>query len=122
MNISSVVVQVMPKYVDEVVEALKKSEYCDYHLHDKEKGKIIITIEGEGVAEEIDKLKHIQMIPHVISAEMMMSYSEEELERERDKIEKQNPVPEILNKDDVKAEDIVYGGDVRNLIGDFKKR
>ena len=54
MNISSIVVQTVPKFLDEVVNALKNSDACDYHLHD-EKGRIIITIEGEGVSEELKK-------------------------------------------------------------------
>ena len=113
MNVSSIVVQALPKYIDEVVEELKKSDLCDYHLHDKEKGKIIITIEGKDVSEEIGKLKKIQTFPHVISAEMMMSYSEDELEREKEKIEMKDPVPAMLNDPNIKAEDIVYQGDLR---------
>ena len=46
MNISSIVVQTVPKFLDEVVNALKNSDACDYHLHD-EKGRILITIEGD---------------------------------------------------------------------------
>jgi len=48
MNVSSIVVQTVPKFLDEVVQSLKDCEVCDYHLHD-EKGRVIITIEGSGV-------------------------------------------------------------------------
>ena len=78
MNISSVVVQTVPKFLDEVVEALKNSDACDYHLHD-EKGRVIITIEGNGVSEELEKLRVVEAIPHVIAADMQMAYSEDEL-------------------------------------------
>ena len=54
MNVSSIVVQTTPKFLDEVVESLKNCEACDYHLHD-EKGRVIITIEGEDVSEELGK-------------------------------------------------------------------
>ncbi len=114
MNISSIVVQVRQEYVDEVVEVLKEADFCDYHFHDKGMGKIIVTVEGEGVSEEIEKVKQIQAVPHVISAEMMMAYSEEELEEERNKLEMGGPnVPEMLNDDTIRAEDIVYNGDLR---------
>ena len=113
MNISSIVVQVLPKYMDDVLEILQNAEFCDYHFHDKERGKIIVTIEGETVEDEIKKLKIIQSLQHVLSAEMMMSYSEEELDREIKKLEAQDPVPKILNDDNVRAEDIVYHGDLR---------
>ena len=40
MNISSIVVQTLPKYLDSVIKKKKKSGVCDYHMHD-EKGRII---------------------------------------------------------------------------------
>ncbi len=114
MNISSIVVQVRQEYVDEVVETLKNADFCDYHLHDKSIGKIIVTVEGEGVAEEIEKVKKIQAVPHVIAADMMMAYSEDELNEERSKLEMSGPnVPEMLNDDSIRAEDIVYHGDLK---------
>ena len=112
MNISSVVVQTVPKFLDEVVEALKNSDACDYHLHD-EKGRIIITIEGEDVSEELKKMKVIEMIPHVISAEMQMAYSEDELEANMQKLENADVVPKMLNNDDLDPSDIVYRGDLK---------
>ncbi|MEA3554750.1 MAG: chaperone NapD [Campylobacterota bacterium] len=112
MNISSVVVQTVPKFLDEVVEALKNSDACDYHLHD-EKGRIIITIEGEDVSQELKKMKVIEMIPHVISAEMQMAYSEDELEENMQRLENADVVPKMLNDDDMKVEDIVYRGDLK---------
>ena len=116
MNISSIVVQVLKENVDKVVEELKNSDFCDYHFHDKDKGKIIVTVEGEGVTEEIAKLKKIQELPYVISADMMMSYSEEELDKEREKLDLQDPVAPMLNDDSIRAEDIVYHGDLKKKI------
>jgi len=113
MNISSIVVQVLPKHMDSVLEVLQNADFCEYHFHDKDKGKIIVTVEGETVDDEIRNLKIVQSLEHVISAEMMMSYSEDELDREIKKLEAQDPVPAILNDDNVKAEDIVYHGDLR---------
>jgi len=113
MNISSIVVQVKPEHIDGVLEVLQNAAFCDYHFHDKEKGKIIVTVEGESVDDEIRNLKIVQSLENVISAEMMMSYSEEELDREIKKLEAQDPVPAILNDDNIKAEDIVYHGDLR---------
>jgi len=112
MNISSIVVQTSPKFVDEVVESLKKSEVCDYHLHD-EKGRIIITIEGEDVSEEIGKLKKIESIPHVIAADMQMAYSEDELDANIKVINESDAVPNLLNNADVDIERVVYHGDLK---------
>ena len=116
MNISSIVVQVRSEYIDDVVNTLKESDFCDYHFHDKSIGKIIVTVEGENVSEEIEKVKKIQAIPHVIAADMMMAYSEDELEAERSKLEMGPNIPEMLNDDTIRAEDIVYNGDLKKKI------
>ena len=122
MNISSIVVQTLPKYLESVIENLKKSGVCDYHMHD-EKGRIIITIEGKNVEEELKKLKVIEAIPYVSSADMQMSYSEEELSNHMEVLENADLVPKVLQDNDIKAEDVVYRGDLRkkDLI-DFAKK
>ncbi len=118
MNVSSIVVQTVPEYLEEVVESLKKCEACDYHLHD-ELGRIIITIEGSGVEEELKKLKVIEAIPHVIAADMQMAYSEDELDAHMEVLENSDAVPIILHERDIKPEDIIYNGDLKkkNLEG-----
>jgi len=113
MNVSSIVVQTIPKFLDEVVQSLKDCEVCDYHLHD-EKGRIIITIEGEGVSEELEKLRVVEAIPHVIAADMQMAYSEDELDNHMEVINNQDVVPKMLNEEDVNVKDIVYNGDLKN--------
>ena len=112
MNISSIVVQTLPQYVEEVVENLKKSGVCDYHLHD-EKGRIIVTIEGEGVAEELKKLRVIEAIPHVITADMQMAYSEDELDEHIEVLNSRDAVPKVLQDDDIPVEEISYNGDLK---------
>jgi nitrate reductase NapD len=113
MNISSIVVQTLPKYVDEVVENLKNCGACDYHLHD-EKGRIIITIEGDGVSKELEKLKVVEAIPHVISADMQMAYSEDELDEHMEVINNRDVVPKILqDTENVDVDKVVYNGDLK---------
>ena len=122
MNISSIDVQTLPKYLDSVIENLKKSGVCDYHMHD-EKGRIIITIEGKNVEEELKKLKVIEAIPYVSSADMQMSYSEEELSNHMEVLENADLVPKVLNDKDIKVEDMIYRGDLKrkDLIGFAKE-
>ncbi|AXH13582.1 chaperone NapD [Halarcobacter bivalviorum] len=125
MNISSIVVQTRPEYINEVVESLKKCEACEYHLHD-EVGRVIVTIEGNGVQEELEKLRVIESIPHVVSADMQMAYSEDELDEHIEVLEDSDIVPKMLNED-IPVEDIVYRGDLKrkNLEGfakEFDKR
>ena len=113
MNISSIVVQAPSKFIDELVEDFKNSELCEYHLHDKEKGKIIVTIEGKDVGEEIEKLVKIQQMPKVMAADMMMTYQEDSLDEEIKNLEAQDPVPAMLNDDSLDVKDIVYNGDLK---------
>ncbi|MEN8147510.1 MAG: chaperone NapD [Campylobacterota bacterium] len=121
MNVSSIVVQTLPKFIDEVVEALKNTPECDYHFHD-EKGRIIITIEGDGVSEELEKLHIIEAIPHVIAADMQMAYSEDELDSHMEVINGADAVPKMLNDDDLDPSDIIYNGDLKKKdLGGFAK-
>ena len=114
MNVSSIVVQTNPKFTDEVVEKLKSADFCDYHFHD-EKGRIIVTIEGEGVEEEIAKLVKIQEMDHIIAADMSFAFSEDELNAERDKLELAgNEIPAWLNDENATRHDIKYNGDLKD--------
>jgi len=112
MNISSIVVQTTPQFLNEVVESLKNCEACEYHLHD-EKGRVIVTIEGEDVSEELGKLKVIEAIPHVIAADMQMAYSEDELDANIRVINESDAVPTVLNEEDVDIDRVVYHGDLK---------
>jgi len=125
MNISSIVVQTVPKFLEEVVQSLKDCKVCDYHLHD-EKGRIIVTIEGESVKEELEKLHVIEAIPHVIAADMQMAYSEDELDENMEVLKNADVVPKMLNDDNITAKDIVYNGDLKkkdlHAFADDRKR
>lgn len=112
MNISSIVVQTVPKYLEEVVQSLKDCKECEYHLHD-EKGRVIITIEGKDVSEELTKLRVVEAIPHVIAADMQMAYSEDELDEHMEKINDSDLVPKMLNDENQRVEDIIYRGDLK---------
>lgn len=112
MNISSIIVQTLPKHLDAVVTSLKNCDVCDYHMHD-ELGRIIITIEGTGVQEELKKLKVIEGIPHVMSADMQMAYSEDELSSHMEVLQNADVVPKVLNDNTIEASNIVYNGDLR---------
>ena len=113
MNISSIVIQTTPQFLESVLEKIKiNSDICEYFLHD-EKGRIIVTIEGKDVSEEIKKLNIISKWPHVITADMQMSYSEKELDENIKVLENRDAVPNLLKQDDVDLERVVYHGDLK---------
>jgi nitrate reductase NapD len=111
MNISSIIVKVKPENYDAVWLNLQECEFCDVHFGEKEKGVIIITIEGETVEEEIEKLNKIEQMPMIISADMHMSYCEEELDKLRENIDMNSTIKELNT--DKKAEEINYGGNLK---------
>ncbi len=111
MNISGIVVKTTEDKYRSVLKALGSSGICEVHFH--EKGKIIITIEGESTDEEIKKLKIVESMDGVLSAEMVYAYSKNELESERNKLELSGEVPEWLNDDNIKAHQIKYKGNIK---------
>lgn len=80
MNISSLVVKVLPVNMEEALDALKSSGLCDVHFHDRQKGTVVVTIEGKDTGEEMDKMKAIEKLPHVVGAALVYAYSEAELD------------------------------------------
>jgi len=111
MNISSIIVKTRPENYDAVWLNLQESKLCDVHFGDKEKGIIIITIEGENVEEEIDKLRQIEEMPFIISADMHMSYCEEELDKMKENIDFNKTVDELNTEK--KVEEITYFGSLK---------
>ena len=111
MNISSIIVKTKPENYDAVWLNLQESDLCEVHFGDKEKGIIIVTIEGETVEEEISKLTQIEEMPFIISADMHMSYCEEELDKMMKELDINKTVDE-LNKEK-KAEEINYFGSLK---------
>ena len=111
MNISSIIVKTKPENYDAVWLNLQESNLCDVHFGDKKKGIIIITIEGETVEEEIAKLQQIENMPFIISADMHMSYCEEEL----DKMIKDQDITKVVEEinTEKKTEEITYFGSLK---------
>jgi len=115
MNVSGVVVRTKPELVEEVVRGLEESGMCDVHFHD-EKGRIVVTIEAETTEEEIFKLKAIQKLEHVLSAELVYAYSEEELEKAREELYmEKGKIPKVI-EEDIPAEKIKYYGHIYKRI------
>jgi nitrate reductase NapD len=112
MNISGILVQTRPENLEVVIKQIKESDCCEYHQHD-EKGRIIVTIEGANVEEELQKLNELKAFDKVVAADMMYAYSEDELEEAREKLDANQELPGWLNDPNARAEDIQYHGDLK---------
>jgi nitrate reductase NapD len=95
-NVSSLVIKTAPEHVGKTVEALGETGMCEVFFHDAS-GRIIVTIEGKDVSEEMRKLKVIQGLPDIIAADLVYSYSEHEVMEDLRKLGTvADPVPEGL--------------------------
>ncbi len=79
MNVSSLVVKTAPREVNAALASLSQSGLCDVFFHDTAKGLIVVTIEGKDTGEELGKMKAIERMPHIQSAQLVYAYSKAEL-------------------------------------------
>ena len=108
MNISSLVITTQPGDTEFVIGKLKEENLCEYFGHNE--GKIVVTIEGDSVSDEIKIMKALGKVEKVVNVEMIYSYCEDELTQERQNLEIGGKIPDWLNDDNARAEDIRYNG------------
>ncbi len=104
MNVSGILVVVPPEHVAASIETLDHLNGIEVHHCDTETGRIIVTQEAETIQAEVDGLKRIKALPHVILAEMVYHCFEEDSELsgsvppELDALEGLSAVPSLLNR------------------------
>ncbi len=106
MNLSGILVVTKPEFQGEVVENLNALEGVEVHQVDEATGRIVAVQEAADIHAEIEGVKRIKAVPHVIMAEMVYHYLAEdertyegmppELEDEQDGFDA-CVVPEYLN-------------------------
>ena len=80
MNISGILVITTPEETANTCERLSALEGVDVHFVDDQTGRIVITQEAESIKDEVDGLKRIRALPHIILAEMSYHNFEEDRE------------------------------------------
>ena len=90
MNVSSIVVKTTAEHLQKVMDIINTYELCEVHFCDPD-GRIVATIEGESISEQMDRMKIIQSIPFVFSANLSYSYCEDELAKSLEEIEGHKP-------------------------------
>jgi len=75
MNVSSIVVRTATENMNSVMTEINSIDLCEVHFNDNQ-GKIVVTIEGESVHDQIELMKRIQDLPFVLNANLMFSYSD----------------------------------------------
>ncbi len=87
MNVSSIVVKTLPENMESVISSINEIDLCEVHFSNAE-GKIVVTIEGNSIQEQMESMKSIQGMPFVVSANLAYSYCEDELAEALEKIKK----------------------------------
>ena len=85
MNVSSIVIKTTPQYLREVIAEINAINHCEVHFYDLE-GRIVATIEGESINDQVETMKHIQNAPYVLNANLMYSYCKDEITEALEKI------------------------------------
>ena len=80
MNISGILIVTTPEHTANVSEHLQRLTGIDVHYVDAATGRIVITQEADSISAEVDSLKRIRALPHIILAEMSCHYFEEDRE------------------------------------------
>jgi len=80
MNISGIVVTVLPEHVAEVAQSLSILPGLEVSQTDVASGKLVVVQEAASVGEEVESFKRIRSVPHVIAADLVQHYFEEDNE------------------------------------------
>jgi periplasmic nitrate reductase NapD len=74
MNLSGILVIVTPEWVETVVTELNAMEGVEVHQTDPVTGRIIVVQEATDIHAEIEGVKRIKAMPHVVMADMVYHY------------------------------------------------
>jgi nitrate reductase NapD len=80
MNVSGILVVVPPGQLSTSIETLNGLDGVDVHYSDPDSGRIVVTQEADNIAAEVEGLKRIKALPHVILAEMVYHCFEDDSE------------------------------------------
>jgi nitrate reductase NapD len=78
MNVSSVIVRAAKEKIESVINNINAVDFCEVHFFDSG-GKIVATIEGESINDQMERMKKIQKMPDVLSVNLSYSYCEDEI-------------------------------------------
>ena len=80
MNISGIIVTAMPEHVAEVAQSLSVLPGLQVSQTDAPSGKLVVVQEAASVGEEVEGFKRIRAVPHVIAADLVQHYFENDNE------------------------------------------
>jgi periplasmic nitrate reductase NapD len=70
----------LPEHVVEVAQSLSALQGLQVFQTDAASGKLVVVQEAASVGEEVEGFKRIRAVPHVIAADLVQHYFEEDNE------------------------------------------
>ncbi len=104
MNVSGILVVTPEQFFQATIDSLNQLDGIEVHQTDRPTGRIVITQEANSVHDEVEGLKRIKALPHIILAEMVHHHFEEDRETlheipgDLDDAEGLPEVPAFLNR------------------------
>jgi nitrate reductase NapAB chaperone NapD len=80
MNISGIAVTTRPEWVEEVAQALAALDGVEVYQTDVASGKLVVIQEAPSVGAEVEGFKRIRALPHVVAADLVQHYFEDDTE------------------------------------------
>jgi nitrate reductase NapAB chaperone NapD len=80
MNISGIVVTALPEHVAELAQVLSSLPGLEVSHADAASGKLVVVQEAASVGDEVEGFKRIRAVQHVIAADLVQHYFEEDNE------------------------------------------
>lgn len=114
MNVSSIIIRAKRDDWENLLNEISGIDYTQVALDEQDKGLIIATIEAPSTQKDIQSLEQITKLKGVASADMHLTYNEEELKNCEIAMKDSAKIMELV---DTKAiDDIMYSGDVNNFV------
>lgn len=78
MNLSGILVVAKTDWLDDVIATLDAIPGVEVHHVDAPSGRLIVVQEAGDINAEVEGLRHIKALPHVVMAEMVYHYIAED--------------------------------------------
>ena len=78
MNLSGILVIANKDYLSDVIASLDALPGVEVHHVDEPSGRLVAVQEAEDINAEVDGLRQIKALPHIVMAEMVYHYIAED--------------------------------------------
>lgn len=100
MNVSGIVVHTKPELLEDVIGSINAIDQCEVHYYDTQ-GRIVATIEGITINDQMEIMKRIQCISFVYGASVVYSYCKDEVSRAINRIDEAYPLSGMEDEKDL---------------------